>query len=522
MQAFLDKTAEYLYKTWGKDMGDICIVLPNRRSGLFLKKFLSGYAQKTIWSPEIASIEDFITGLSGCNIIDPVYLQFELYKIYNEAEGEKAGSFIEFLKWGRVLLNDFNEIDKYLIDPASLFDYLTDIRAIELWNPEKGILTAFELNYLHFYKSLKTYYEKLIKILVEKREVYSGLANRMVAAKAEEYAAQFKWKKVVFAGFNALTTSEKKIIFTLVAAGKAEVIWDTDRYYMDDEKQEAGRFIRSYIREFDVKEYKWPDDNFKKEEFRIHLLGVPQNVLQAKTAGNLLAEISKDNRELERTAVVLNDEFMLAPLLNSIPDSIGDFNLTMGLSLKSTPLYQLIDSVFNLQVNILKLNPEAINKRKIYFRDILRVLEHPYLSSTGEQKDLLQLPGKIRSSNKVFFNFDELMTYLPDPIPYTTLLFESLFKPWENFSAVALERIVILINLLKSKYSGNNLKSNSDGDVASIDLEYLFYFSKIFQKLKVLLQQYSIIDTLSTFRELFIQLSGSLNIPFYGEPLKGG
>jgi len=84
MQAFLDKTAQYLYKKWGDDMENICVVLPTRRAKLFLKKYLSRHAGKTIWSPGIFSIEDFVYSLSEFEIIDPVYLQFELYRIYLE------------------------------------------------------------------------------------------------------------------------------------------------------------------------------------------------------------------------------------------------------------------------------------------------------------------------------------------------------------------------------------------------------------------------------------------------------
>ena len=137
MKSFLDKTAEYVITNFAEDIDRICIVLPNRRAGLFLKRSLAVQAKKNIWSPHIYSLEDFIISLSGFRIIDPVYLQFELYRVHKQVDGPNAQSFEDFIKWGRVLLNDFNEVDKYLVDPSQLFGYLTDEKALSVWNPGK-------------------------------------------------------------------------------------------------------------------------------------------------------------------------------------------------------------------------------------------------------------------------------------------------------------------------------------------------------------------------------------------------
>lgn len=521
MRAFLDKTAEYIYNTWGDDLGKLCIVLPNRRAGLFLKKNLGKYAAKTIWSPAIFSIEDFITSLSGMNVIDPVYLQFELFKVYREIEGDKAKEYSEFLKWGRILLNDFNEIDKYLVDPGKLFEFLNDAQAIAMWNPDNRALTPFELNYLHFYNSLKVFYDRLIEILLHKRQVYLGLAYRKVAEDIENHATQLQWKKIVFVGFNALTTAEKKIIYTLEKFNKAELIWDTDRYYMDDEDQEAGRFIRNYTGEKEQKNFRWIEDNFTEGEHVINIIGVPQNVLQAKATGQILSEISTDDRAMKHTAVVMNDESLLAPLLNSLPENIGSFNLTVGLSLNNTPLFQLINSIFNLQINILKFDYGGAKASKIYFRDLLKVIEHPYFTTISEHKDISMLTDKIRSSNKVFFSLKDLRNdYLNQDYDPPRLI-EDMFKPWMNDADFAITCILQLITELKNKFTDKQSGQQSLNNPILLDLEYLFYFSKVFQRMKTLLIDYPYVENIQTLKELFLQLTSSINIPFYGEPLKG-
>lgn len=519
MQAFLGKTAEYLTTAYGEHIDNVCIVLPNRRAGLFLKKHLARHLGRTTWAPKVVSIEDFIFEISGLNIMDPVYLQFELFSIYKEVEGDKSDEFGDFLKWGRILLNDFNEIDKYLIDAPALFGYLTDIRAMELWNPGKLILTEFELKYLHFYRSLKVLYEKLVKVLKEKKEVYPGLAYRLVADKVDDLVRDTTWKKIIFVGFNALTAAEKKIIFAFSNGGKAEIIWDADHYYLDDDKQEAGRFIRRYLRETGINDFKWIDDSYKKKDFRINIIGVPQKVLQAKVAGNLLSTINIS--DAGNTAVVLNDESILDPLLNSIPANVTNFNLTMGLPLKSTPLFQLVDSVFSLQVNILKLNPGNSNVPKIYFRDILRILDHPYLRLDGKGDEFNPVVQIIRTSNKVFFTVEELISYLSSSQTDWKVEVDSIFKPWGSDMAAAIEHIADFLRQLNIKFSGKDSEVDFEDGKASVELEYLFFFMKIIQKLRDLIRQYPYIKTVATLRELFVQLSSSLNIPFYGEPLSG-
>jgi hypothetical protein len=76
MKPFLENLADEIVTRAGDDPGKICVVLPNRRAGLFLKRYLAERYRKTIWAPEIYSIEDFIVKLSGQSIIDQAGLMF--------------------------------------------------------------------------------------------------------------------------------------------------------------------------------------------------------------------------------------------------------------------------------------------------------------------------------------------------------------------------------------------------------------------------------------------------------------
>ncbi|HRP61014.1 MAG TPA: hypothetical protein PK833_12130 [Vicingus sp.] len=114
MTTFLAKTAEHLIQTYGNSLSNCCIVLPNKRAGLFLKQELSKLIDKPIWLPPIMGAEDLIEKLSNTQVIDNLTQLFELFEVYQKITPNPE-SFEEFSKWGQILLHDFNEIDRYLI-----------------------------------------------------------------------------------------------------------------------------------------------------------------------------------------------------------------------------------------------------------------------------------------------------------------------------------------------------------------------------------------------------------------------
>ena len=82
MIPFLEKIAERLLKKYPKNMDKIAVVLPSKRSVVFLKNYLSKKITKPIFLPEFFSIEEFIENISGLRVIDNVSLQFYLYNSY--------------------------------------------------------------------------------------------------------------------------------------------------------------------------------------------------------------------------------------------------------------------------------------------------------------------------------------------------------------------------------------------------------------------------------------------------------
>ena len=135
-------------------------------------------------------------------------------------EKEKTQSFEEFLKWAPQLLADFNDVDRYMIDADELFSYLSEARAMNLWNPEHTALTEFQKNYLKFYQSLGGYHRLLTQKLLEKGEGYQGQVFRLACERIEKNETVLAWEKVVFAGFNALTLAEERVMECMKRLGK--------------------------------------------------------------------------------------------------------------------------------------------------------------------------------------------------------------------------------------------------------------------------------------------------------------
>jgi len=525
MTLFLEKVTGYLISTWGSDLADICIVLPNRRAGLFLRKYLSAKMARTIWSPPIFSIEDFVSSVSGLRVLDPVLVMAELYEVHKEVEGKKLQSPEEFMSWAPQLLTDFNEIDRNMVDARQLFSYLDEAKAIALWNPDKRPLTEFENQYLHFYSSLYTYYQKLVSRLLEKKTATSGLLLRTAALNIGRFTQDLSWKHIVFAGFNSLTKAEEQIIRFLHVNEKADLLWDADSFTLEDEQQEAGSFLRHWFRKWDIREPKWIFNDLKEDRKNIEIIGVPNNVGQARVCGEIISELSKSGKLNETTAMVLPDERMLFPVLNSIPSEIRDINVTMGLPLRHTPLAGLLEAVFLMHLNLKKFNLNKPGKTpKFYFRDVLNVLQHPYIKQMAavlmKENDFAfrESISSLRNANKVFISKEDITTPGKDLFSSDLKFLESVFEPW-TCPMTALNCLQDLVEGIRDACLFN--KNQETKGSFRLELEYLYLFSIILRQLKLMTESYDFIKSDIALFQLFRQITGSTSIPFYGEPLKG-
>lgn len=523
MKPFLQRLAEEIAARYGNDPGQLCVVLPNRRAGLFLKKYLARELKRTTWSPQTFSVEDFITSISGLQIIDPAGLLFEFYHVHKEIHGANAQDFEVFADWGQVLLQNFNEIDQYLVDPDKIFTFLSEARALSVWNLGESPLTDHEKNYLEFYHSFLDYYNRLRERLTEKNLVYQGLAYRIAAENVEKFAADFPWKKIFIAGLNALSGAEEKIIDHLLHQNIAEIFWDADEYYIKDKGQEAGEFIRNYLAKWPADPPRWIENDFGLMKKEISVFGIPGSTGQAIKASQIVNMLRSEEEAPDKTALVLADEKLLLPVLYSLPEDLGPVNVTMGYPFKYTHLYHLASLLFQMQENAGKFAEQRKNASKsFYVKDVLKILAHPYLllfepSDQSKEISIEKIIESIRQKNRVFLTPDEILRLSAGNKTELNNLLDDLFSIWET-PLQALDVTIRILELIRNRMIAGVQVQAADQQV---DHEYLFHLSKIIKRCRTMMETYPFILTLQTLHKILFQILDASRLPFSGEPLQG-
>ena len=488
------------------NLSKVTFILPSRRAGLFLKHQLSHFIKQPIFSPNILSIEEFVEELSQLKSLSNTELLFEFYTCYSKlAKKESLDSFESFSKWAQVLLQDFNEIDRYLIPQEHIFNYLSAIQDLNHWSLEEN-KTDFVKNYLAFWNRLHNYYEDFAKHLLNKGVGYQGLIYRKAVENLEFYLQDNLNKQHVFLGFNALNTSEKTIIQELLQNELALIYWDIDAVFMNNTKHDAALFMSHHKNNwffFESNPFNWVTKNYSSEK-NISVFGVPKNVGQAKYIGSLLKKIKKEKESLQNTAIVLGDENLLTPLLNSLPSNIEALNITMGLPLKSIPLAPLFDSLFLLHKTTAK---------SYYYKDIINIISHQFIRPLlliDNVDYATKLIETIDNNNLVYLKIDRLIEIASE----AKIIIELLFSNWSESIEKILKNCSQLILVIK-----NNLNQKKGSNL--LLLEYLFRFNELFNELSRLNSENQYIKDIQTLYAIYKELLSTETLDFQGEPLQG-
>ena len=507
--SFLDKIAAVLIENYCDTLSNTIVVLPNKRAKVFLIEALKNQVDRNILSPEIISIEDFVQNISGVRTVDPIELLFEFYEVYlSITENSQQQSFELFANWAKTLLQDFNEIDRYLLDPTHVLSYLKDIEDIKRWGIEVENKTPLLEKYIDFWKLLPNYYQSLYNHLLNKGIGYQGLIYREAVSNLNHFSDSVQRKQFLFAGFNALNAAEEKIIQHLIAADQAKIYWDVDQTFLNDPYHDAGLFVRRFKeswKHYKSNPFEWIVDDFSKSK-NIHVIGTPKTIGQAKIAGSIVEKIIDDNahEKLDKVAIVLGDENLLVPLLYSLPSSVGALNITMGYSSKNNPAQILIAKLFKMHTNALSRNNSSY---VFYYKDVLDVLTHPLIEPYAKTSGLVTI---INANNYTFITHQKLMDL--NVIPSD--LFLLLFKKWESGSIPVLESISSLLQTIK-----NNL--SNDNEEEKITKAFVFAIFKVINKLINYYSKHQHIDKIETLYAIYKQVIDLAEVSFEGEPLNG-
>lgn len=515
MTPFLTQVASYVYRTFGTGLHRVSLVFPSRRASVFFNAYLNELVEAPLIGPETITIDGLVARLSGMQISDQISLILHLHQVYVQETGHDE-TLDDFFFWGEILLNDFNDIDKYQLNASDLFQNIKDIKEVEsrfeyLSAEQKQAIEAFWGNlgraegsvnrekFMAVWNKLPAIYARFRKELLDKNAGYTGLVYRDLIEKLDKLqVSQLESDCFVFVGFNALNRCENKLFKAFQAADKALFFWDYDEAFLNDPAQEAGLFIRRNRLEFPMPDDFELDAGEKKEQ-KITLVSVPGHVAQAQVIhypALFKSEIKADR--FDETALVLSDEGMLVPVISAAGARFRQINITMGYGLQDTPVYSLL----MLLVDLLKNSRKVDGEQRFYHRPVMALLKHQLIASPETK----QLIADIRTKNKIYVRQKDLTQ-----TPLLNLVFQHQ-SSWEQCAVYLMEVL---------RYLGLRFSSEEEAPV-NLEGEYLYQAYLSIQRLADTLKEYSKGRvSIALFFRLLNQYLQRVSIPFEGEPLTG-
>jgi CRISPR/Cas system-associated exonuclease Cas4 (RecB family) len=521
MERFLSQCAKYIHKKHAAELHNICLVFPNRRSGVFFNSYLQNEISGAVIAPETTTIGELISGYSNYFQAERLQLISVLYDVFQKYT-QTTETFDEFYFWGEILLADFNDIDRYLVNAKDLFRNIFDIKEIEsvfdyLTPEQKEALEhfwgsvavndkkEFQQKHLRIWEKLFSVYAEFKEILKEKKMAYAGMADRQVIENMGDGNHNFEFKQYYFIGLNALNTCEKRFFRHLQKEQKAAFLWDFDHFYLDDISNEAGRFMRENLKSFPPpNDFLLNPDLFSKKK-NIKLVAVSSNYGQAQQIPIFLKETENDfEGKFDNTAIVLADETLLFSSLGAIPTDIGTVNITMGYPAKNSMIYGFIMLLVNLLKN--KRNDESRGVIA-YHRFVTDILNHQLLQYWESEKNKTFL-NEIQTKNRITIQLNE--------IDYSALhkIIFTLPEKVENYSRYFLNVLAEIVRKFQTSEPENIMMS-----------EIIYAVYQAIEKLELVLnktiheQKREISDVV--FFRLFTQYLGTVSVAFEGDPLSG-
>ncbi|MBO4764809.1 MAG: PD-(D/E)XK nuclease family protein [Bacteroidales bacterium] len=508
---FLYQIAKHYVSDYDGDLGKVCFVFPSRRSSLFFRKYLGLCSSAPLFCPELLTISDFFDKLSPYKRADKIELVSILYKHYlwlGEENALVCDNFDEFVYKADTLLSDFNDIDQYMVDAQDLFTNVSDLESISasydyLSETQREAIRNFwkitldnsgekpgKAKFLQIWKVLWPLYDAFKSDLASQGIAYEGMITRAVAEMVKDHDSRVEealagYDRIVFVGHNALSKCEQMLLTYIRNSGKGDFYWDFKGQLLRDRDNKASLFISAYESEY-PSIYQLEDSSAAFPE--VDVVSVPSAIGQAKKVADYLHGMDPDS-----TAIVLPDESLLMPLLNSIPEEIRKINVTMGYGLSNSAFAALMSSLGPLQLN--KRTKGA--QTTFYHKDVTAVLSHPLvLNACGNvvkelqtrinQNNLVQVPASL---------FDEAQQEL----------LSAIFRPVDAVGDVY-EWQLHVIELLA-------------GHISDMEKEFAYGYYKAISHIRDL--QIPYLDKLETYFHFLRQITSRLNVPFRGEPLHG-
>lgn len=500
--AFIEQITNYITEHYDLSKDNLTIVFPNKRAALQLRNELEKHITYNFWVPNIISIQQAMEDWSDLQLIDNIDVIFELIRI-NDSFHNNAEMNHSFFGLAAQMAKDFDEIDQYNVNAESLFNHLTNAKEIEDWNMELN--SNIESNYVRFFASLIQYYNALKNSLQQNGLGYYGMITKKIASYDDTVLVQrTKDKKIIFAGFNALTNTEENIIVRLVGQGNAVMLWDLDEYYFNDEKQEAGVFARKFFKSHPNIEKNFIGNNYKTKDKEINVINVSGNSVQTNALQLQLNQEVEENiiNNGTNSVIVLADESILIPTLNSIPDCVDKIQVTMGYPYQKTATYHFIDQLFRYQKSL------SSDENKIYLWTFIRFCNSEFIKLIFNGKEAHRLNNwlnRLANDSQYYFSKSDADIFKDD-----TELFDflnvSLSKWQDTTSCIESVKRLLEISMQKISDTKNNFIKNQ-----------ISVASRTTNRIELLIRKYNNYIQIDDLQVLFTQVAMQSSIDLKGD-----
>ena len=496
MHDFLKNVVERLSRS-KIPFSEYTFILPNKRAALFLKKEISSFQNADIISPKIFEIDDFMKHISGFEKIEETELYFEFYKCYieNNSQESEIQPFDEFISWAKLMLIDFNEIDRELCATQKLFDYVNAFKDLNHWSfKEKE--TELLKKYILFWRNLKPYYNSLTKKLIEKKRGYQGKIYREANKSIKEFIKKNSIVNHIFLGFNALSKSESNVIQSIIEQNESNLIfWDIDKTLISSDYNNSSFFIKSYLKKWNYykkNKRELVSDEYQKEK-DISVIGSAKSITALKYVGSLIKKMSKS--EQNKTAIVLCDENLLIPMLNSLPINLGNVNVTMGFPIENTTENLFFKSLFKLHYS---------KRKDFYYKDVVSILQNELLTSFFEKEE--NISELLKKNNLIYVSANDLINLDEG----NEKLYNLIFNPWVK-PKVAIKNCIGLIKYIKKEIKKSD----------RIHANLIYHIENIFLQLENYINVYDIIQSIKSLDTIYNELLKSCKSPFQSSNYNG-
>ncbi|SDX46167.1 PD-(D/E)XK nuclease family protein [Hymenobacter psychrophilus] len=520
---FLARIARELVAQYGPtgELSDLVVVVPTRRAVVYLQNELSLAAEtgQAVWSPRVAAMEDYMVELAGVRVEEPIALQLLLFEILQDIDPQL--DFDQFVGWSNLLLQDFSSLDQNLASPRKVFEYLSQAKALERWDlgAEYQPLDSTTA-YFRFWDDLDKVYFRIKKRMRRDHLAYPGLAYRLAQRRVRErLEADEELPRHVFVGLGFLSKAEERLIRHLRKAGRAEVYFDGDAFYLEPgSPNRAGQHLRQYKERLDLpwENFGGPAELLRQLPRTVRMVGVANSSMQGKVAGQLLAAARQANPNA-KVAVVLPDETLLLPVLHGLPlREVPEYNVTMGLNFQSTPLFNLVDLLFEVHLTGVREGSQetGYGVPRYHHLAVSKLLQHPFLRRYQGWLDKQDDPAGHGMLDKVCRAIVQRHAVLLPAEELVELgqghpLLEALFATWNNCDDI-IAACNTLIDLLKKAYQDQH---------SAIEAEYLYLFYTLVKRL------HSVFDcreqrlSVRSFRRFLYEQMRNTRLPFSGEPI---